>query len=159
MLGQLLLATVSPAGAAPEMLEQLPAISDGELETMRGGYALAPGLEISFGIEQAVFIDGILQAVTSFNSASPLINFSIPVGENAGTLLTSGEQLPSGILTPALLDTAAARSHLFTVVQNSQDHRVIDTITKLDLAISGLAFLRDHRTLSSLQSQLIDTLR
>lgn len=160
MLGQLVLAAVNPAVASPEMLAQLPAISDRELETMRGGYALAPGLEISFGIEQAVFIDGILQAVTSFNSSSPLVNLAIPVGaKNAGILLTSVEQLPPGILTPAILDTAAARSHLFTLVQNSQDHRVIDTITKLDVAVSGLAFLRDHRTLSSLQGQLIDTLR
>ena len=161
MLGQLVLAAVNPAVASPEMLAQLPAISDRELETMRGGYALAPGLEISFGIEQAVFIDGILQAVTSFNSSSPLVNLAIPAvgAKNAGMLLTSVEQLPPGILTPAILDTVAARSHLFTLVQNSQDHRVIDTITKLDVAVSGLAFLRDHRTLSSLQGQLIDTLR
>lgn len=161
LLGLLVLAAVGPAVAASEMLEQLPAISDRELETMRGGYALAPGLEISFGIEQAVFVDGILQAVTSFNSSSPLVNLAIPAvgAKNADMLLTSVEQLPPGILTSAILDTTAARSHLFTVVQNSQDHRVIDTITKLDVAVSGLAFLRDHRTLSSLQGQLIDTLR
>lgn len=45
MLGQLVLAAVSPAVAAPEVLEQLPAISYRELETMRGGYALAPGVD------------------------------------------------------------------------------------------------------------------
>ena len=42
MLGQLVLAAVGSAIAAPAMPEQLPAISDRELETMRGGYALAP---------------------------------------------------------------------------------------------------------------------
>lgn len=155
MLGQLVLAAVSPAVSATEVLEQLPAISDRELETMRGGYALAPGLEISFGIEQAVFIDGILQAVTSVNSSSPLIYLSTP---GAGGMLTSQEQLP-GSWDPSALGPSFAPDHLFTLVQNSQDNRVIDTITKLDVAVSGLAFLSNHHTLSSLQVQLVDTLR
>lgn len=161
MLGQLVLAAVGSAIAAPAMPEQLPAISDRELETIRGGYALAPGLEISFGIEQAVFIDGILQAVTHYNSASPLVSISIPSAgtKHSETLWPTWEQLPPGNLAPSDLDSAFARNHLFTLVQNNQDNRVIDTVTKLDVAVSGLALLRDHRTLSSLQGQLIDTLR
>ena len=153
MLLQMFLATVSPVWAGPEFLNELHAVNDWELDSMRGGYASSGGVEISFGIETAVFIDGILQAVTSFNSASSIVNLPDPriVVQNAGLISTSGGQLAQGGLSPMMMDVEAVRSHLFTVVQNSQDHSVIDNITQINATVSSLEIYRQINFLSSLQ--------
>jgi hypothetical protein len=159
MLLQLALASAGPVLAEPETLDELQAVNDRELDSMRGGYASSGGLEISFGIEQAVFIDGILQAVTTFNSGSATGNLPDPrvVGQNTGLISASGVQLVLGGLAP--MDTEAVRSHLFTVVQNSQDNKIIDNITQINATVSSLGIYREMNLLSSLQHQLINARR
>lgn len=156
MLLLLGLALGSPALAAPEALHELYAVNDWELDSMRGGYMSSAGLEITFGIETAVFIDGILQAVTSFNSISPVVNLpdSRVIVQNAGLTSTSGDALVQSGFSP--MDSEAVSSHLFTIVQNSQDHRVIDTITQINATVSSLGLYRQSNFMSSLQQPLID---
>ena len=156
-LCMLVLALSSPVSAGPETLLELQAVNDWELDSMRGGYASSAGVEITFGIETAVFIDGILQAVTSFNSLSPVANLpdSRVIGQGVGLISTSGSSLvQSGFSAKA---AEALSSHLFTIVQNSQDHRIIDTITQINATVSSLALYRQSNIMSSLQQQLIDT--
>jgi len=161
VLLQLALATANPVQAGSGPWDELQAVDDRELADMRGGYASPSGLEISFGIEQAVFIDGILQAVTTFNTVSPLANLPDPrlVVQNTGVISDSGVRLFQNGLTPMTMDAEALRSQLFTVVQNSQDNRVIDSITRIDATVHGLDAFRDSRFLSSFQQQMIETLR
>jgi predicted phage tail protein len=159
MLLQMVLAAAGPALAGPELLDELQAVNDRELDSMRGGYASSGGLEISFGIEQAVFIDGILQAVTTFNSASVAGNLpnSRLVGQNTGLISASGVQLVLGGV--ASMDAEAIRSNLITVVQNSQDNTIIDNITQINATVSSLGIYREMNLLSSLQQQLINSRR
>lgn len=161
MLLQMVLAAASPVWAGPEFLNELHAVNDWELDSMRGGYASSGGVEISFGIETAVFIDGILQAVTTFNSASPIVNLPDPrvVVQNAGLISNSGVQLVQGGPSPMVMDAEAVRSHLFTIVQNSQDHSIIDNITQINATVSSLKIYREINFLSSLQQQLINARR
>ena len=159
MLLQMVLAAVSPVWAGPEFLNELHAVNDWELDSMRGGYTSSGGVEIIFGIETAVFVDGILQAVTSFNSISPVVNLpdSRVIGQNAGLISTSwGPLVQSGFSS---MDAEAVSSHLFTIVQNSQDHRIIDTITQINATVSSLGLYRQNNFMSSLQQQLIDVRR
>ena len=153
------MALASPVAAGPEALNELQVVNDWELDSMRGGYATSAGLEITFGIETAVFIDGILQAVTSFNSLSPVFNLpdSRVIGKSAGLLSTSGGPLvQSGF---SRLNSEAVSSHLFTIVQNSQDHRIIDTITQINATVPSLNLYRQSNLMSSLQQQLIGARR
>jgi hypothetical protein len=54
------------------------------------------------------------------------------------------------------MDSEAVSSHLSTIVQNSQDHRVIDTITQINATVSSLGLYRQSNFMSSLQQPLID---
>jgi len=134
MLLSLILAPVSPVLADPEALNELQAVNDRILDSMRGGYTSSAGLEITFGIETAVFIDGILQSITTFNSISPVLN--------------------TGLLST--MDAEAVNSRLVTTVQNSQDHKIINTITQINATVSCLDLYRKSNFMSSLRQQLID---
>ena len=46
---------------------ELTAMSDNKLDRMRGGFSLPNGLQISFGIERAVYVNGNLVSTTSLN--------------------------------------------------------------------------------------------
>ena len=144
MLLSLILAPASPVLADPEALNELQAVNDRILDSMRGGYTSSAGLEITFGIETAVFIDGILQSITTFNSISPVLNLpdSRVIGQNTGLLST--------------MDAEAVNSRLVTTVQNSQDHKIINTITQINATVSCIDLYRKSNFMSSLQHQLID---
>lgn len=146
MLLSLILAPASPVLGGPEALSELQAVNDRILDSMRGGYTSSAGLEITFGIETAVFIDGILQSITTFNSISPVVNLpdSRVIGQNTGLISTMAE---------------AANSRLFTTVQNSQDNKIINTITQINATVSCLDLYRINNFMSSLQQQLIDARR
>lgn len=153
----LVLALASTVLAGPEALNELQAINDRELDSMRGGYTSSVGLEITFGIETAVFIDGILQAITTFNSLSPVFNLpaSRVIGQNTGLISTSsGGPLVQRDLS--LMDAEAVNSRLFTIVQNSQDHKIINTITQINATVSSLDLYRQSNFMSSLQQRLIN---
>ena len=143
MLLSLILAPAGPVLADPEALNELQAVNDRILDSMRGGYTSSAGLEITFGIETAVFIDGILQSITTFNSISPVLNLpdSRVIGQNTGLISTMAE---------------AVNSRLVTTVQNSQDHKIINTITQINATVSCLDLYRKSNFMSSLRQQLID---
>lgn len=144
ILLQLILSLASPVLAGPEALNELQAVNDWTLNSMRGGYTSSAGLEIAFGIESAVFIDGILQSITTFNSISPVVNLpdSQVIGQNTGLIST--------------MNAEAVNSRLFTTVQNSQDQKIINTITQINATVSCLDLYRKNNFMSSLQHQLIN---
>lgn len=159
VLGCLLFGAAGPAWAGSAFFDALHAVPDEELAQMRGGYTSAGGVEVAFGIETAVFIDGILQAVTSFNSTADVFSLPDPrivmaTGLNSNSV---GMQLVNSQLTMESMDVDALKSQLMTVVQNSQDHRVIDNITQLNAVVTSLDAFRQIRFLDSLQQQMIDS--
>ena len=118
-------------------------VIDRELDTMRGGFTSSNGLEVFFGIEQAVFIDGIVQVATNFNTSS--IATMVPQKVNELSTLTTNVETIS--------------SQLNTLVQNSQDQRVIDSITLINATVSNLGVFNQLNRLNSLLQQQINTLR
>ncbi|MFV0439233.1 MAG: hypothetical protein ACK5PS_17780 [Desulfopila sp.] len=107
---------------------QAPLATDGELDTMRGGFTVGDGLEISFGIEQAVLVDGVLQIASSFNT--------VPVAE----LLARHSAMPATM--PTLTNAQNIRSQVTTVIQNTLDQKVIDQITVMNASINSLSLSR-----------------
>lgn len=158
---QLTLAAAAPALGETDVWEGMPAVADQELAGMRGGYLDRDGVRIHFGIEQAVFVDGMLQAVTRLNAEDGLggLATSPLLTGDSGWLTDAGVQLFRLGQPSQLAGDELAPSSFLTVVQNSQDQRVIDTLTRIDAVVHGLTALRENRALHTFQSQMIDSLR
>lgn len=154
--GLMLLTAVFPVWADSGPFNGLRAVPDAELAQMRGGYITAGGIEVTFGIEAAVFIDGVLQAVTSLNAASADLGLSDPhIVARTGVDANIGLTLVNRQLTMSSMDIDAVRSQLTTVVQNSQDHKIIDNIIQFNAVVSSLDAFRQGRFLDSLQQQMV----
>lgn len=125
------------AHAEPLVHLQAEIATDMELAAMRGGFTSVDGLEISFGIEQAVLVDGILQVATNFNTSS----VTELLARQAGT--------PA--VTPTITSAENIRSQVTTVIQNNLDQRVIDHITVINASINSLSLSRQMSAVLALQ--------
>jgi hypothetical protein len=142
---QTMTVAASPASAWTDPFVDLQAhvVSEQVLDSMRGGFTSADGLEISFGIEQAVLIDGILQVVKTFSASSTSVTNMLP---------QQVSDLRSTAMTPD-----AIRSQVNTIViQNSLDQKVIDSITLINATVTSLGLSRERSLLHSLQQQQIN---
>lgn len=127
-------------------------VSDQELDSMRGGYLTDNGVAILFGIQQAVFTDGRLQAVTpqlvlsaagQAVSPSSLARFQALFGSGTGTTQTGS----TAFVLPQ------------TIIQNALDGRTIDAVTVINAAALNLSRIRSMNISSLLTGQLIQSLR
>lgn len=150
-----LAAAVPAAGQVLTELDGLDArevVSDQELDGMRGGYVTDNGVAILFGIQQAVFTDGRLQAVTpqllvsatgQAVSSSSLARFQAIFGGGNGTIQAGSTAI---VLPP-------------TIIQNTLDGRTIDAVTVINTAVLNLSRIRTMNISSMLSGQLIQSLR
>lgn len=134
---------LSPAlAAAPVPADDTVVLARGEavpmpeLDTLRGGYAVPGGAVMSFGISQAVYIDGQLASLQSLNIADvgKAVSQAGAVSAGLTSLALSGGSLSTGM-------TNVVQSMLPTVVtvQNSVDGRLIQTLTTLNLSAPSLS--------------------
>ncbi|MEO5695830.1 MAG: hypothetical protein ABIQ60_01705, partial [Burkholderiaceae bacterium] len=131
------------------------AISDQVLDGVRGGF-VGDGLNISFGIERAVYVNGSLVATTSLN-VSELGHITASSGKTAvdgGTLALiqngSGNSVSVGSISAASIGT---------VVQNSLDGQKIQNVTLINASANSVGALRGINLESSLRGAVIDSLR
>jgi hypothetical protein len=103
------------------------AMDAGELRDVRGGFITRSGLEISFGVERSVFLNGVLHSTAVLHltgDKTPRGAWeSVPVIQNG-----PGNVAPLTLATPALA----------TIIQNSLDHQKIAVKTIVDVGISNL---------------------
>ncbi|MFT3757331.1 hypothetical protein [Thauera sp.] len=105
-------------------------IPDTELDTLRGGFETPGGLQMRFGIERVVLINGILHSTTSLRLD--------------GSSQTSGIPLPPGAALALIQSGPNNISHLLpahslaTVVQNSLDNQKLQTITTISASVNSL---------------------
>jgi len=150
-----LAAAVPAAGqglAEVDGLDAREVVSDQELDSMRGGYVTDNGVAILFGIQQAVFTDGRLQAVTpqlvvsatgQAVSPSSIARFQAIFGGGTGTIQAGS----TAIVLPQ------------TIIQNTLDGRTIDAVTVINAAALNLSRIRSMNISSVLTGQLIQSLR
>lgn len=131
------------------------AISAGALDRVRGGYA-GEGLNVTFGIERAVYINGTLATTTSLNVTDlGQINAGRgAVGLDTGTiaLIQSGT---GNIVAGALIGSSA----MGTIVQNTLDGQKIQNVTIINATANSLGVFRTMNLQSSLRGAVIDSLR
>ena len=132
--------------------------TDPELENIRGGFVAGDGLEISFGIEKAVFVNGVLQAVSTLNlpgwGSEQGQTLSDQVLSNMVVLRQSGN---NNMIAPNLV--ANSPSGLFTYIQNSLDNAVIKNITQINASVNSLNMYRDMNLKSMMNQQLLNAMR
>lgn len=130
-------------------------VASSELELIRGGYLGGDGLEVTFGIERAVFINGILQATSTLNV--PLLGSE------------SSQALPDHLLSNAMIvrqngvnnkiDIAGGQSGLFTFIQNSLDFAAIKNVTQINATVNVLDTYRNMNLRSLINQQLINAMK
>lgn len=148
------------AGADPFADLEADVAIDQELDSMRGGFTSTDGLEISIGVEQAVFIDGILQVVTNLSTLPITSMLQQQVdARDTNLVITQRLNLLQSDFSTITVNAEGMGSRLDTIIQNSGDQRVIDSITMINASVSSLALFRELNFLDTLQQQQIDTLR
>ncbi|HMM86095.1 hypothetical protein [Azohydromonas sp.] len=133
-----------------------PALDEGDLDAVRGGFTTASGLKISFGIERAVYVNGNLVATTSL-TVSELGRISgvraVPdvVGADALMLIRNG----AGNVTQ-LGDVGGA---VGTIIQNTLNNQNISNVTVIDATVNSLRLSRGMDLHSTLRNAVTDALR
>ena len=122
------------------------ALDDATLDAQRGGFATPGGLQMSFGIERAVYVNGVLESTTHLRL------------EDLGQVVAS---LPPGA-TLAVVQNGAGNSFatslpagtLGTVVQNSLDDQTLQVFSTIDITVNSAELLSGIRLDMSLQDAL-----
>lgn len=132
------------------------AVSDGRLDTVRGGFDGGSGLVVSFGIERAVYLNGNLASSISVN----IPDVGRMTAEQARALAAATSVVnmvqngPGNTFDPTTLNHAAAA----TVIQNSLDNQDIRSLTTINAAVNSLGTFNDRNLQGSLQAALINSL-
>jgi hypothetical protein len=122
-------------------------ISTERLDRMRGGYRLPTGLEISFGIERVVFVDGQLVSVSRLTIADVS-----RISPEQAQVLSDLER--TTVVQVGGANVSAAVGGHGLVVQNSIDGRAIQVSTTLDIGVGTLGVFQQWNASSALQSAL-----
>lgn len=133
---------------------QAMAMNSTALDRMRGGF-VTDGLNISFGIERAVYINGALVTSTILNVS----DLGKMTGGHGSTVLDSGTlalvQSGSGNV---VANGSISPSSVGTVIQNTLDGQKIQNVTVINATVNSMAVLRGLNLQSSLRSAVISSL-
>jgi hypothetical protein len=128
------------------------AVSNSRLDGMRGGFETDSGLQISFGIQRAIYVNGNLVTSNSVNipdigQMNAAQASALAAVANTVNVVQIG---PNNSFDPASLTHATAA----TVVQNSLSNQNIQTLTTLSTAVNTLDAFKNMNLQNTLQSAL-----
>jgi hypothetical protein len=132
------------------------AVSNSRLDAMRGGFDTGSGLQISFGIDRAVYVNGNLVTSTSVNipdvgQMTAAQASALAAVTNTVNVIQNG---PGNTFSPSSLTQATAA----TVIQNSLNNQNIQALTTLNASVNTLDAFKTMNLQSTLQSALISSL-
>jgi hypothetical protein len=122
------------------------AVAADSLAQVRGGFS-GNGLDISFGIERAVYINGALVTSTTMN----LVGQGVSVLNGGNSIVINNG---AGVANAAISQTASG-----TVIQNTLDGQKIQNITTINAVANSLGIYRNLNLGASLRGAVIDSLR
>ena len=167
LLGALLCVgqAVPPLAAAGELWQS---VGDRRLDSMRGGFNLGGGLEVSFGITRSVYINGELITQTTLNLdrvadlspafAAQLQSLRLVQNGPGNTFVSAPVPAVSDPGVSAPTTSVIAGTAPGTFIQNSLDNQQILHQTIINASSNGLGLLRSvslHDTLSDAIRQSI----
>jgi hypothetical protein len=126
-------------------------VDDRSLEQERGGFALPDsGINLSFGVQQAVYVNGTLAATSNLQVSQ---NNSQVSGTASGPVLV---QLGS---TNNFSVTSTGAAGAGIVVQNSLNNQSIQTVTNINVSATLLSAYNNMNLQSALRSAITNSLR
>jgi hypothetical protein len=145
------------AGGAAAEAPLWTAVEDSTLASMRGGFDFGNGLSVSFGIERAVTINGVLVTSTSINvgdlaRVTPEQAMLISRQAAAINLVQNGNG-NAAALNGGDLATPG------TVIQNTLNDQTIRSQTIINASSNALGLMKTLNTLASLREALGNSVR
>jgi hypothetical protein len=135
-----------PAPAPTPNFDVLATVDESTLDSLRGGFEAPGGLRMSFGIERAVFINGVLHSTTHLKL------------EDLGQVVAT---LPPGATLAVIQNgpgnsvaTTLPANVLGTVIQNSLNDQTLQVVNKIDIKVNSAEMLRGALMQQSLQDAL-----
>lgn len=112
-------------------------VSDARLDEMRGGFDVATGLEVAFGIERMVFVNGELVATTNFNipNVAQITSSQAQMLASALGTTTLVQNGPGNSFQPS----ASPMSGAATIVQNTLNNQDIKALTTINTTVNTLS--------------------
>jgi hypothetical protein len=146
----------NPPPAASPFGDQKVAVAATSLDRVRGGFS-GDGLNISFGIERAVYINGALVTTTTLN----VTDLGQAVAGRAVTTLDAGAiaLIQNGIGNRIAAGSITSSSTAGTIVQNTLDGQKIQNITTINATANSLGIFQNLNLGASLRGAVIDSLR
>lgn len=135
------------------------AVSDPELEELRGGFLTSDGLEIRFGLEQIVLVDGTLATRSSLNlsSLSQSNSATAPQLFDQNKLVQIVQNGDHNHISADVAQNFSAG--LMTVIQNSLDAQTIQNLTVLNVGVSNMSVIPQRALGNAIDLGLTSILR
>jgi hypothetical protein len=159
LAGIFFLAGVLPASAGQYVLADRQTVTNPELDAMRGGYVTDSGFQISLGITKAVFVDGVLQTLSSLNIpdlANRRHADTVTIVQNSGSQILG--QQGNQVSDPQAGGLTILTNNGLTVIQNSLNQQVIQHKTIVDVTTNSVSVVRQMNTTSHIRQQFINML-
>lgn len=138
---------------------QLVALADDELDSMRAGFETPNGLQVSFGIERAVYINGALVTTQSLNVA----DLGRMTAGQAVQSVAGLERATLGLIQSGPNNTfnaaQAGASSVATVIQNTLDNQKIQGVTMINATVNSMDLAKRSDLQNSIQNAVTGSLR
>ncbi|QOW18424.1 hypothetical protein INQ41_06670 [Lysobacter ciconiae] len=143
-----------PPASLPALGPEWKALPVSRLETMRGGFQLPSGLQLSFGIERVVLVNGTQVA----SSRVVIPDLSRITAEQARDLARVREgmvvQIGDGNTFASSGGAGLVSQGAALVIQNASSGQDISALTTIDVGIGSLGAMRSAMANEALQTAL-----
>jgi hypothetical protein len=133
-------------------------VSMQELDATRGGYQAGKDLMFSFGIEKAVYVNGVLEATSSLNLLQPGGGASRLSQAPSFQLIQNGSGIPN-LGKDFSAFTLPGQGFQGTIIQNHLDGQTIMNVTRISVGLNVLGAYRENNLSAILSQQQIRSLR
>lgn len=122
------------------------------LDTMRGGFVTAQGLQVAFGIERAVYINGELVASVNISipDLSRITQEQARALANVNATMNLVQNGPANTFQPALDGPLAVG----TVIQNTLNNQQISSLLRIDAIVNTLEGFKNMHAQTALSQAL-----
>ncbi|HTV84123.1 MAG TPA: hypothetical protein VME63_01885 [Dyella sp.] len=156
LIGAALAHAQSSAASVRRVADLGVPISTEKLDAVRGGFDLGDGLQVSFGIERAVYINGALVTYNSINipdvaHITTQQAMSLASALSAVNVVQNG---PGNTFDPSSIGQTAAA----TVIQNTLNNQTIQSLTTLNVSVNTLDAFRSQGLQQALQAVQVQAL-
>ncbi len=109
-------------------------VNNRELDTMRGGFRVGNGVDVSFGFAQTGSVNGVEQFTNSFSVKSLASGFQNSDMSNMNSVLLQNGG--GNFVSAGVLDSLS--ESFGSIVQNTLDNQVISTTTIMDISLQNV---------------------